>query len=84
VHEVAGIPQHSEGPRTRVDMGSTERVQVGGSDAMLSKAHEDVQQAIAAAQQSSAAAPVAAAPDAAPDAPPPVDDAPDPETPTTG
>src|SRR3954468_17850026 len=32
VHEVAGIPKHSGGPRTRVDMGSTERVEVGGSD----------------------------------------------------
>lgn len=69
VHEVAGIPKHSGGPRTRVDMGSTERVEVGGSDAMLSKAHEDVAQAIAAAQASSAdpataAAPAAAAPTA--------------------
>jgi regulator of protease activity HflC (stomatin/prohibitin superfamily) len=66
VHQVSGIPQHSGGPRTRVDMGSTERVEVGGSDA-LAKAHEDVQQAIAAAEESSAKAPAAdsaAAPEA--------------------
>jgi hypothetical protein len=55
VHEVAGIPRHAEGSRPRVDMGSTERVELGGSDA-LARAHEDVQQAIAAAQASEAGA----------------------------
>jgi regulator of protease activity HflC (stomatin/prohibitin superfamily) len=71
VHEVAGIPQHNRGPRTRVDMGSTERVQLGGS-AALSKAQEDVQQAIADAQ----AASTEPAPTAAPAAEPPVEEPP--------
>jgi len=66
VHEVAGIPKHTEGSRTRVDMGSTERVELGGSDA-LSKAHEDVQQAIAAAQASTPSS------EAATDAPAPAE-----------
>jgi regulator of protease activity HflC (stomatin/prohibitin superfamily) len=74
VHQVAGIPQHTSGPRTRVDMGSTERVELGGSDA-LSKAHDDVQEAIAAAQESAAGAgtsePTAGAPDPVSDEGPP-------------
>jgi regulator of protease activity HflC (stomatin/prohibitin superfamily) len=74
VHEVAGIPKHAEGSRTRVDMGSTERVEVGGSDA-LSKAHEDVQQAIAAAS-SAAAGSTTDVP--ASDAEPPAGDVPEP------
>lgn len=69
VHEVSGIPLHTGGPRTRVDMGSTERVEVGGSDATLSKAHQDVQEAIAAAQASSTDVP-AAAPTSTTEAPP--------------
>jgi hypothetical protein len=65
VHEAAGIPRHTSGPRTRVDMGSMERVEVGGSDPSLSKAHQDVQAAIAEAQQSSAPATPEATSDAA-------------------
>jgi hypothetical protein len=61
VHEASGIPKHTGGPRTRVDMGSMERVEVGGSDAMLSKAHDDVQKAIADAQASAGTTPAAAA-----------------------
>jgi hypothetical protein len=76
VHEVAGIPQRAEGSRTRVDMGSMERVEVGGSDPSLSKAHADVQAAIAAAQESSRAAAPDAAPGAAADVAPPPEEPP--------
>jgi hypothetical protein len=69
VHEASGIPKHTGGPRTRVDMGSMERVEVGGSDAMLSKAHDDVQKAIADAQASVSAPTAAPATPDAPDAP---------------
>jgi hypothetical protein len=77
VHELSGIPLHTSGPRTRVDMGSMERVEVGGSDPSLSKAHQDVQDAIAAAEASAAGGPISSstadapssdAPDAAPPA----------------
>jgi regulator of protease activity HflC (stomatin/prohibitin superfamily) len=71
-HEVAGIPRHTGGPRVRVDMGSTEPAEIGaGADSTLSKAHADVQEAIAAAQASSQApsqAPAAGSPDAGADA----------------
>jgi hypothetical protein len=57
-------------------MGSMERVEVGGSDPSLSKAHQDVQDAIAAAEASASKEPTAAPPEApaagtAPDAEPP-------------
>ena len=52
VHEVAGIPQHSGGPRVRVDMGASEP-KVPDTDAALSDANQAVQQAIAAAEESS-------------------------------
>jgi hypothetical protein len=53
-----------------------ERVEVGGSDPSLSKAHQDVQDAIAAAEASASKEPTAAPPEApaagtAPDAEPP-------------
>jgi len=61
-----------------VDMGSTERVELGGSDA-LSKAHEDVQQAIAAAEASEAGASAGLGDQGAPaDTAQPGGDAPDP------
>ena len=72
IHEVAGIPQTSDGPRVRVDMGSTERVEVGGSGALAS-AHESVEAALAAARESAAEQAAAA--------PPPAESAPDVEEP---
>jgi regulator of protease activity HflC (stomatin/prohibitin superfamily) len=61
--DLAGIPQHSSGSRTRVDMGSTEPPQLGGSGALadseLRKANAAVEAAIAAASE--AAGPGAAA-----------------------
>jgi len=53
IHEIAGIPQKAEGGRARVDMGSTERVEVGGSSALAS-AHESVQAALKEARESQA------------------------------
>lgn len=52
LHQVAGIPQHTGGPRTRVDMGSTE---VEVPDLGESSASAAVQEAIAAAEESSRA-----------------------------
>ncbi len=51
IHEIAGIPKHSGGPRTRVDMGSSEPIVPLSSRAgdELSSANEAVQEAIAAA-----------------------------------
>ncbi|MGN6782127.1 MAG: SPFH domain-containing protein [Marmoricola sp.] len=50
VHHVAGIPQHTDGPRVRVDMGGSE---VGApSSASLDSANAAVQEAIAAAEES--------------------------------
>ena len=73
LHEVAGIPKHTGGPRTRVDMGSTEREKLGGSGALhdreLSEANQAVQEAIAAAED--AAGPTGGdVPPAAADVPP--------------
>ena len=54
IHEIAGIPKESGGPRKRVDMGSMERERLGGSGALhdreLSEANQAVQEAIAAAE----------------------------------
>ncbi|MGI8522936.1 MAG: SPFH domain-containing protein, partial [Nocardioides sp.] len=52
IHQVAGIPQNVDGPRTRVDMGSSEpQVPAGGlGDAALSSAQKAVEDAIAAAE----------------------------------
>jgi regulator of protease activity HflC (stomatin/prohibitin superfamily) len=49
VHEVAGIPKHSGGPRVRVDMGQSEPAT---TDSTLSGANEAVREAIAAAEES--------------------------------
>ncbi len=50
-----GIPQHVDGPKTRVDMGSTERAELGGSGALadteLKKANAAVEAAIAEAAE---------------------------------
>jgi regulator of protease activity HflC (stomatin/prohibitin superfamily) len=50
VHEVAGIPRHTGGPRVRVDLGS-DQVQEQVSDDTLSGANEAVREAIAAADE---------------------------------
>ena len=34
IHEISGIPQHSGGPRVRVDMGSREPASLEGSGAL--------------------------------------------------
>jgi regulator of protease activity HflC (stomatin/prohibitin superfamily) len=55
VHEIAGIPAHVDGPRKRVDMGSTEPAVLGGSGALdreLSQANQAVEDAIAEAERS--------------------------------
>jgi hypothetical protein len=53
IHEIAGIPKDSGGPRKRVDLGSSEPAKLEGSGALadseVSKANEAVQAAIAEA-----------------------------------
>ena len=81
IHQVAGIPLHTDGPKTRVDMGSMEREVLGGSGAMhdaeVSKANEAVKAAIAEAESAANPGvndpepPADAAPPAAPPAEPP-------------
>ncbi len=56
IHEVSGIPQHAEGGRARVDMGPTERVEVGGSGALAS-AQASVEAAMKEAQSAASASP---------------------------
>jgi regulator of protease activity HflC (stomatin/prohibitin superfamily) len=50
VHEIAGIPKSSGGPRTRVDMGPTETSLTATADAALSSADKAVEDAIAEAE----------------------------------
>jgi regulator of protease activity HflC (stomatin/prohibitin superfamily) len=50
VHEVAGIPQRTGGPRVRVDLGST-GLEEEQADSSLSGANEAVREAIAAADE---------------------------------
>jgi regulator of protease activity HflC (stomatin/prohibitin superfamily) len=72
VHEIAGIPKHVDGPRKRVDMGSTEPAVLAGSGALdreLSQANKAVEDAIAEAARS--ANPGRNAEGNAPAAPPP-------------
>ena len=83
VHEVAGIPRHSGGPKVRVDMGPSQPAELGG-DSTLSKAHEDVQAAIAAAQASSTDTVTPPADAGAPTDPASNGDAPDAGPPATG
>jgi hypothetical protein len=65
IHEIAGIPKHSGGPRTRVDMGSMEPASLEGSGALhdreLSEANKAVQDAIAAAEDAAGPGPGAGA-----------------------
>ena len=65
VGERAGIPQHSGGPRVRVDMGSSERIAVAGSgpDSELMSANKAVQDAIAEAARGVAASDPTETPD---------------------
>ncbi len=48
--ELHGIPKEVDGPRVRVDMGTSETPELKRDEASLSKAHADVQAAIAAAE----------------------------------
>ncbi|HET8559795.1 MAG TPA: SPFH domain-containing protein [Marmoricola sp.] len=50
VHEVAGIPRHTGGPRVRVDLGST-TAEEEEADSSLTGANEAVREAIAAADE---------------------------------
>jgi regulator of protease activity HflC (stomatin/prohibitin superfamily) len=50
IHEIAGIPQQTGGPRKRVDMGPTEPSLSATSDAALSSADKAVEDAIAEAE----------------------------------
>src|SRR3954469_25915692 len=55
IHQVAGIPQKVDGPLKRVDMGSMEPPELGGSGALdreLSEANQAVEDAIAEAERS--------------------------------
>ncbi len=86
VHEIAGIPKDSGGPRVRVDMGSREPASLEGSGALadneVRKANEAVAAAIAEAE--SAANPGASDPGESSAAPPPPPPAPDDPPPPTG
>ena len=59
--DLAGIPAHTSGSKTRVDMGSTERAQLGGSGALadneLKKANAAVEAAIAEARNAESPTP---------------------------
>ncbi len=86
IHEIAGIPKESGGPSKRVDMGSTETVELSrDTDRELSSANKAVEDAIAeaehAANPGAHAAPKASSSSGAAGA----DDVPDaPVQPTTG
>jgi regulator of protease activity HflC (stomatin/prohibitin superfamily) len=85
IHEIAGIPQKSGGPRTRVDMGSTEpmslsKVEDDTFDAELQKTNAAVEAAIAAAQGAAEHVAPHVTVDDAPTGPPEVDPS-APETP---
>ncbi len=73
IHEVAGIPAKTDGPRNRVEAPTINPSTT--PDSSLSVAHEAVQQAIQAAEESAAAAGGGrpAAPPSPPKADPPVD-----------
>jgi regulator of protease activity HflC (stomatin/prohibitin superfamily) len=51
VHEVAGIPHHTGGPRVRVDLGAPQTGEEEAADRSLSGANEAVREAIAAADE---------------------------------
>jgi len=80
MHEIAGIPKSSGGPRNRVDMGSMEPPTLAGSGALdseLSKANKAVEDAIAAAEHAANPGRGARITGAAAEAPPAADDADD-------
>jgi regulator of protease activity HflC (stomatin/prohibitin superfamily) len=54
IHEIAGIPARTDGPRKRVESPTIEPPTT--PDSSLSQAHEEVQKAIQAAQESAASA----------------------------
>ncbi|MGO4257098.1 SPFH domain-containing protein [Marmoricola sp. RAF53] len=68
--QAAGVPQHTDGPKVRVDLGPSEPQEPTG-DPSLSQVHEDVQRAIQAAQESTTAATPPMPPAAQPPAQPP-------------
>ncbi len=72
IGEVAGIPKETDGPRVRVDLGSADPLEAGGSGA-LSSAHESVQEALREARASEAVEPTSPP---APPAPPPAPEPP--------
>lgn len=57
VHEVAGIPKDSGGPRVRVDLEEQSAALQSERDESLSSANEAVRQAIAAAEESAVSGP---------------------------
>ncbi|HYG94830.1 MAG TPA: SPFH domain-containing protein, partial [Nocardioides sp.] len=76
INQLPGIPKEVDGPKHRVDMGSSEPLTSGPSaDSEVSEANQAVAEAIAAAES-------AARPGASPVPPPPVT-SPAPETPET-
>jgi regulator of protease activity HflC (stomatin/prohibitin superfamily) len=82
INQLPGIPKEVDGPRQRVDMGSSEPVIPGErADSEVSEANQAVAEAIAAAE--SAARPAAASPSTPPPPPAAEGDVP-PETPDAG
>ncbi|MBA2639255.1 MAG: SPFH/Band 7/PHB domain protein [Nocardioidaceae bacterium] len=78
---VAGIPVESDGPRQRVDMGSSvPNVERSDSNPTLSRAHDAVAEAIASAEAAARTTPPTKSPQPAP---PPVEPPPDPPAPGT-
>jgi regulator of protease activity HflC (stomatin/prohibitin superfamily) len=75
MNNLQGIPQHVDGPKTRVDTGSTEPATIGGSGALadreLERTNAAVEEAIeAAAQAARTGRPPVADPGTTPPAPP--------------
>jgi regulator of protease activity HflC (stomatin/prohibitin superfamily) len=69
IHEVGGIPLRTDGPKNRVDLGSSEPLEAQGSSALAS-AEASVQQALREAQDSAPETPPAPEPPPTPEAPP--------------
>jgi hypothetical protein len=85
IHEIAGIPRDSGGPRKRVDLGTSEPAKLAGSgalgDAEVSKANAAVQAAIAEAAQAANPGGAESAEPASPTPPSGSDDPPPPPAP---
>jgi len=75
IHEVGGIPLKTDGPKNRVDLGSSEPASVGGSGALAS-AEASVAEAMREAQSVGGDVDAPSAPPAAPPATPPEGEAP--------